>query len=218
MPHRYRNDAFQTRLNLSQFARPGSWNDPDSLIVGLPGLTLTQQRTHFTMWALMNAPLIAGNRLDTMSPAVAAILMNRDVIGLNQDRLAIPGRRVQVAGAAIRFADVYGDKLVRYEKEVWAKPLESRALAIALVNHANSTVEVEVELAAVGTIFTGIDTAARYRAKELWTNETVAEWPNSRFSTVVEPMGVMVFRLDPVTRPDAHTNVHVAQSRSHQGA
>lgn len=92
----YRNDAFQTKLNLSQFAGPGHWNDPDSLVVGLPGLSLTQQRTQFTMWAMMNAPLIAGNRLDTMTEDVAAILLNRDVIALNQDANALQGRRVQV--------------------------------------------------------------------------------------------------------------------------
>jgi len=92
----YRNDAFQTKLNLSQFAGPNHWNDPDSLVVGLPGLSLTQQRTQFTMWAIMNAPLIAGNRLDTMTDEVAAILLNRDVIALNQDEKALQGRRVQV--------------------------------------------------------------------------------------------------------------------------
>ena len=48
------------------------------------------------MWAIMNAPLIAGNRLDTMTDEVAAILLNRDVIALNQDEKALQGRRVQV--------------------------------------------------------------------------------------------------------------------------
>jgi hypothetical protein len=48
------------------------------------------------MWAMLNAPLIAGNRLDTMTEDVAAILLNRDVIALNQDANALQGRRVQV--------------------------------------------------------------------------------------------------------------------------
>jgi alpha-galactosidase len=53
-------------------AGPGHWNDPDSLLVGLPGLSLTQQTTQFSMWALMNAPLIAGNDLVKMDADVLA--------------------------------------------------------------------------------------------------------------------------------------------------
>jgi|EP01046_Picozoa_sp_COSAG06_P053969 alpha-galactosidase len=62
----YRNDRFHETLALAQFNGPHHWNDPDSLVVGMGGLTPAQERLHFSMWALMAAPLIAGNRLDRM--------------------------------------------------------------------------------------------------------------------------------------------------------
>ena len=195
----YRNDAFQAgRLNLSQFAGPGHWNDPDSLLVGLPGLSLTQQRTQFTMWSMMNAPLIAGNRLDTMPGEVAAILLNLDIIGLNQDSEALQGRRVQHDGPKTTFADVYKDPLVRWEREVWAKPLAGGALALALVNHANASATVSAALRAVAAVFPGHAPGhATYTARELWTNATASVAATGTLSHAVEGMGVAVFRLEP---------------------
>src|SRR4051812_22673990 len=70
---------------LEPFARPGAWNDPDMLEVGNGGMTDAEYRAHFSFWALLNAPLIAGNDLAAMSPATRAILTNTDVIAVDQD-------------------------------------------------------------------------------------------------------------------------------------
>ncbi len=85
-----------TALNapLWRHARPGSWNDPDMLEVGNGGMTDTEYRTHFSLWAEMAAPLLAGTDLRHMTAATRKILTNRDVIAVDQDRLGVQGHPV----------------------------------------------------------------------------------------------------------------------------
>lgn len=70
---------------------PGAWNDPDMLEVGVHdgkghyGLTLTEERTHFAMWALAKAPLIIGADLSNIRQESVEILQNKDLIAVNQD-------------------------------------------------------------------------------------------------------------------------------------
>ncbi|MBO0865401.1 MAG: glycoside hydrolase family 27 protein, partial [Mycobacterium sp.] len=52
---------------LAQFAGPGHWNDPDILQVGRGGMTTAQDQAHFSAWAMLAAPLLAGNDLRSMS-------------------------------------------------------------------------------------------------------------------------------------------------------
>ena len=96
------------------------------------------------------------------------------------------------------FADVYGDALARWEREVWAKPLAGGALALALVNHANSSAVVTASLSAVPTVFPkAVATGARYKARELWTNATASVSAGGTLSHTVAGNGVAVFRLEP---------------------
>ncbi len=96
---------------------PGHWNDPDMMEVGnMP--SLAQDRSHFTMWAMLSAPLIAGTNIETMKPGLAAILTDREVIAIDQDELGIPALP-WVKGTEI---------------EVWAKPLDGGGWAIAFLN------------------------------------------------------------------------------------
>src|SRR5437764_114097 len=92
---------------LHPFAKTGAWNDPDMLEVGNGGMTDTEYRTHFALWAMMAAPLIAGNDIANMSEATKAILLNREVIAVDQDPLGFQGHRVWKEGTS----------------EVWLKPL-----------------------------------------------------------------------------------------------
>ena len=95
------------------------------------------------------------------------------------------------------FADVYKDPLVRFEHEVWAKPLTGGALALALVNHANNSATVGADLSAVGSVFPGAVRHEHYAARELWTNSTETVAATDKLSHSVEAMGVAVFRLEP---------------------
>jgi alpha-galactosidase len=66
---------------------PGHWNDPD---IGRPGLSLTESRSHFALWALMGAPLMAGNDIRTLSSDVSAILRNPRLMAVNQEPRCSP--------------------------------------------------------------------------------------------------------------------------------
>jgi len=72
------------QAGLEKYAGPGHWNDPDMLEVGNGKLTLAENRLHFSMWAMLAAPLLAGNDLPNMKPEIKAILTNPDVIAIDQ--------------------------------------------------------------------------------------------------------------------------------------
>ncbi|HTI21990.1 MAG TPA: glycoside hydrolase family 27 protein [Kutzneria sp.] len=76
---------------------PGHYNDPDMLVVGMPGFSPAQNRTHLSLWAVSGAPLLAGNNIVTMSADTRAALTNREVIAIDQDSLGRQGVKVAEA-------------------------------------------------------------------------------------------------------------------------
>jgi alpha-galactosidase len=141
------------QAGLEKYAGPGHWNDPDMLEVGNGKLTLAENRTHFSMWAMLAAPLLAGNDLPNMKPEIKAILTNRDVIAIDQDPLGRQGSRAYSEG----------------EVEVWTRHLAGGALAIAVINAGDnrySTHPFHLNLCKLG--LHGTQTG-----KDLWTGKTV---------------------------------------------
>jgi alpha-galactosidase len=116
----------RSQAGLAKFAGPGHWNDPDMLEVGNGKLTHDENLTHMTLWAMLAAPLIAGNNLTQMSPDTAAILMNKDVIAIDQDALGKQGDRVYAEGPV----------------EIWAKPLTGGRMAVAIFNFTDTPAEM----------------------------------------------------------------------------
>lgn len=78
-----------------KYAGPGGWNDPDMLEVGNGGMTLTEYKTHFSLWAISKAPLIIGCDITTMSNDIKKILTNSEVIAINQDSLGEQGHKIK---------------------------------------------------------------------------------------------------------------------------
>ena len=70
---------------------PGHYNDADELEIGNGQLTLAEQRSHFALWCLMKSPLIIGTDVRALQPAQLAILLNKRLIAINQDDLAVQG-------------------------------------------------------------------------------------------------------------------------------
>jgi len=103
---------------LESYAGPGHWNDPDMLEVGNGRLNIRENRSHFSMWAMLAAPLLAGNDLPNMKPEIKEILTSKDVIAIDQDKLGKQGRRVYSEG----------------EVDVWERDLAGGAKAIAVLN------------------------------------------------------------------------------------
>ncbi|GAA3660811.1 glycoside hydrolase family 27 protein [Streptomyces chitinivorans] len=150
---------------------PGHWNDPDMLVVGRPGLSLTESRSHFALWALMSAPLMAGNDIRTMSADVSAILRNPRLLAVNQDPLGAGGRRVRDDGAT----------------EVFAKPLSDGSVAVGLLNRGGSTTTITTTAAQVGL------SGGSFTLTDLWTGTTSST--SGRISAGVPAHGVAVFRM-----------------------
>jgi len=107
------------QAGLRPYAGPGHWNDPDMLEVG-NGMAVNEDRAHFSLWCMLAAPLISGNDLRNMSKETAKILMNKDVIAVDQDKLGIEGFRYSSDGVL----------------EVWFKPLESGDWAMCVLNRS----------------------------------------------------------------------------------
>ena len=100
-------DILDQQVGLESFSGPGHWNDPDMMEVGNGGMTTTEYRSHFSFWAMLAAPLIAGNDVRSMSADTKEILENKEVIAINQDPLGRQGRRISKQG----------------DLEVWSRPL-----------------------------------------------------------------------------------------------
>ena len=122
---------------LESYAGPGHWNDPDMLEVGNGRLNIRESRSHFSMWAMLAAPLLAGNDLPNMKPEIKEILLNKDVIAIDQDKLGKQGRRVYSEG----------------EVDVWERDLAGGAKAIGVLNAGSdrySTHPFHLSLAKLG--------------------------------------------------------------------
>jgi alpha-galactosidase len=127
-------NIINVNVPLAGYAKPGGFNDPDMMEVGRGTLTDTEQRSHFAMWAIMAAPLIAGNDIRNMTAATQTILKNPRLIAINQDSLALQG--TQVAGDA--------------NQRVLAKRLTNGDVAVALFNQSGATRTISTTAAAVG--------------------------------------------------------------------
>jgi alpha-galactosidase len=160
---------------LYPYAGPGNWNDPDMLEIGNGGMTDTEYRTHMSMWAMMAAPLIIGTDLRTASPETMAILGNKDIIAIDQDRLSVQG--VVVADR---------DGLM-----VLDKPLAGGDRAIALYNSTDSLATVEIPVAE-----TGLPPRGGYRLQDVWTG-TVRQ-AKSTIAAAVPAHGTVVYRVRPL--------------------
>jgi len=116
---------------LAPWARPGHWNDPDMLEIGNGGMTDTEYKTHMSLWSILAAPLIAGNDLRSMPPAIGDMLTNREVIAIDQDKDGKQGRRRWKSG----------------EQEIWLRPLAGGAQAVGLFNRAAEEAKITVSWA-----------------------------------------------------------------------
>jgi len=115
---------------LRKYSGPGHWNDPDMMEVGNKGLTESENRAHFTMWAMLSAPLIAGNDLRKMPEKIRTILTNREVIAIDQDSMGIQALRWKALGTL----------------EIWFKPLQNGDMAICFLNRDSEPKEIDFDL------------------------------------------------------------------------
>ena len=169
------------QADLWKYAGPGHWNDPDMLEVGNPGLSRDENISHFSLWAMLAAPLMAGNDLRTMSGEVRAILTNREVIAVNQDPLG---------HQAIRFLDL-GDQ------EIWVKFLKDNELAICFLNRSDFAWKGVYDWQRLNIYHLGKAIRFRekeYRIRDLWTHRDRGA-TRSPLKLNIPSHGVLMVRL-----------------------
>jgi len=154
---------------LQSFAGPGHWNDPDMLEIGNGGMSHDEYVTHMSLWAMLAAPLLAGNDLSKMSAADLAILTNKEVIAVDQDAKGAQGRRVAQEGPL----------------EVWAKPLADGSYAVGLFNGSESAAPITLELKDIG-----MSSSAQIR--DLWAHRDLGSFSGSYTVTVAKHGAAML--------------------------
>ncbi|HSG80821.1 MAG TPA: alpha-galactosidase [Gemmatimonadota bacterium] len=164
------------QAGLEAYAGPGGWNDPDMLQVGNGGLSSTESRAHFSLWAVLAAPLMAGNDLRDMPGDIRQILTNAEVIAVDQDPLGRQGRRVRDDG----------------DLEVWARELMDGGRAVVLFNRG----VVDAEITA-GWPDLGYPATLAAEVRDLWRHEDLGSYSGA-YSATVPPHGVVMVRVTPI--------------------
>ena len=160
---------------IESYAGPGHWNDPDMLEVGNGGMTTAEYRSHFSLWAMLAAPLIAGNDLRDMKPEIQEILTNKEVIAVDQDPLGSEGKPLRKSG----------------DLEVLARPLQGGNRAVILFNRGIADQEITVDWENLG--YPGHVSAM---VRDLWQHKDLGKF-TGKFSAVVPSHGVVMVTVKP---------------------
>ena len=159
------------QIGLAGYAGPGHWNDPDMLEVGNGGMTDPEYRSHFSLWSILAAPLIAGNDLRNMRPEIQDILTNKEVIAVDQDSLGREGERVGKDG----------------NLEVWAKQLKDGSRAVLLFNRGGTEEKITAAWDALG-----YPEHLAASVRDLWQHKDLGKFTGKFSSSVASHSVVMV--------------------------
>jgi alpha-galactosidase len=178
-----------TAIPLAHKSSRSHLNDPDMMVIGIgwnqfvrthptmslgpeqPDLTDTEQKAHLSLWAMLSAPLLAGNDIRSMSAQTRAILTNRDVIDVDQDPLVAQVRALPADG------------------RIWVKPLADGSVAVALINPGGAAADLGTTATAVG-----LPNADCYRVRDLWAH-TETQSAGDIGPVTVASHGVAMFRV-----------------------
>ncbi|XP_054785752.1 alpha-galactosidase-like [Prosopis cineraria] len=159
----------------ASYAGPGGWNDPDMLEVGNGGMTTEEYKAHFSIWALVKAPLLIGCDIRAMDDATYGILSNKEVIAVNQDKLGGQGKRVKS----------------KNDLEVWAGPLSNHKVAVILWNRSSTNATVTASWSDIG-----LKPGTLVDARDLWTHSTVSS-VSGEISAELESHACKMYVLTP---------------------
>jgi alpha-galactosidase len=178
--------CLESTADLWEHAGPGYWNDPDMLEVGNENkeflwgelkkcvkMNFTEYRTHFSMWCVVAAPLLAGNDLCTMTPEITEILTNKEVIAINQDPPGRQGRRIRDDG----------------ELEVWAKELSGNRFAIALLNRSTQPADIQIDWQEIGM-------EGKLKVRDLWKHKNLGKFKDSFIGKNIASHEAMVLLIE----------------------
>lgn len=154
---------YEVTVRLHKYSAPGGWNDPDMLEVGNGNLTYDENKSHFSLWCMMCAPLILGNDIrkfikedgtvDTESK-IYQILTNKAMISINQDKLGIQCRRIKTGIV-----------------DILVKPLENSRIAVCVLNRGSKTTVTDLELRKLSKLgFVNLPEKDSYSVYDVWSD------------------------------------------------
>ncbi|MDQ8205249.1 glycoside hydrolase family 27 protein [Pelagicoccus sp. SDUM812003] len=164
------------RDGLGVYSGPDGWNDLDMLEVGNPGLSVAESRSHFTLWALIGSPLMAGNDVRSMSPEITEILTHPDVIAINQDPDGV---------AAWRFGIVPG------KHQTWIKPLSDGDWAVCVLNTSDQEQRIEIEWHRMERALSG-----EFEIHDVWNDVELGD-TDTPLTAKIGSHDVLLMRLSP---------------------
>ncbi|MBR2419010.1 MAG: alpha-galactosidase [Clostridia bacterium] len=178
---------YEATVRLQKYSAKGGWNDPDMLEVGNGDLTHEENKSHFSLWCMMNAPLILGNDIrefiredgtvDTENK-VYRILTNKAMIGINQDKLGVQCKRVRTGIV-----------------DVLVKPLENSKMALCVLNKGTKETEKALNLKSFANEgILNLPKKESYKVYDVWEAETAENV--STLKATVAPHGVKVYIVE----------------------
>ncbi|MCI8325873.1 MAG: alpha-galactosidase [Clostridia bacterium] len=171
---------YNKNVDLYRYAVKGGWNDPDMLEVGNGNLSAAQNVSHFSLWCMMNAPLILGNDLRNMDDEVLRIVTNRNLIAVNQDPLGIPAKRLR-----------------KGRIDVLVKPLRDGSAAICFFNKSSRKGVSKLNIASViADGYACLAKTGKYKVTDMWTDEESVCEGKLRYS--IPKDSVKVIKVTPI--------------------
>jgi alpha-galactosidase len=161
------------------------------LEVGNGKMTPAEYRSHFSLWAIMAAPLLIGSDLRKVSTENYATLLNKDVIAVDQDTLGVQGKQISASG----------------EKYVISKPLANGDYAVALFNNNSSAQTISTTASAIG-----IGSSSSYNLKDLWSKSSRST--NGTISVSVPAHETVVYRVSKGVRTPPEAGTHLVSDLS----
>jgi hypothetical protein len=174
-----RRASFQKMLsNFDQSIHPeaqhtGFYNDPDMMVIGMPGLTDAENRVHMSLWAMSGAPLLVGADLTKLSEATHATLTNAEVLAVDQDALGLQAFKVAQQGTGL---------------EVWSKFLsKSGSRAVLLLNRTASAATISFKGSDLGLLG-----SPSFKVRDLWAGKALGAFNLSCSASVPAGDAVML--------------------------
>jgi alpha-galactosidase len=163
--------GFEQQQPYQDASGPGRWNDPDMLEIGNGGMSDDEYRTHMSLWSLLAAPLLAGNDLRDVPPNIVAILTNKEVIAVDQDKMGKQARRASKTG----------------DLELWTRPIERGGYAVGLFNRGEAAAKMTLHAS-------DLNIGKMSKIRNLWAH---ADGPaGAEFAADVPSHGVVMLRVE----------------------
>ncbi|MBQ3136546.1 MAG: alpha-galactosidase [Clostridia bacterium] len=177
---------YEFTVRLHKYSAPGAWNDPDMLEVGNGDLTYEENKAHFSLWCMMNAPLILGNdvrkfivdgKIDTESK-IYQILTNKTMISINQDPLGVQCQRIK-----------------KGTTDILVKPLKDSKAALCVFNKGTKSSCARIDLKKIANLgFVNLPQKDGYKVTDVWDEKFTED--TRIINTVTESHGVKVFIIE----------------------